>query len=301
MILLLAALLGILAQRTGLCMVKSVQRLRTRQPGLLIVILGCGVWFWLATPVFTDTPWSKGITRYASTWPFALGGGLFGIAAAFNQGCTLSTLTALSRGHYHMLATMAGWVLGWWWLGWLSPVIEYQSLGGAHPPPWWLIGIAAVGSVLIIWRLAPSHRRIYAGVMVFGATAGVLGIMEPSWSPSQLIEQVSTRVLTGRLPWPDMQRVLISIALVAGMILAATPRVSWRQYQSGPTRWAKHLLAGSVMGVGSALALGGNDSQLLLALPSGSPAAALALASMIAGIWLGLAIEQRYLCRKKAL
>ena len=301
MILLLAALLGILAQRTGLCMVKSVQRLRMRQPGLLIVILGCGVWFWLATPIFTDTPWGKMTTRYASTWPFALGGGLFGMAAAFNQGCSISTLTALVRGHYHMLGTLAGWILGWWWLGWLSPVIEYQSLGGAHPPPGWFIGVAATESALIIWRLAPGLRRTYAGVMVFGATAGLLGIMEPAWSPSHLVEQVSTRLLTGRLPWPNVERVLTSIALMAGMVLAATQRVPWRQYQGGPARWARHLLAGSVMGVGSALALGGNDSQLLLALPSGSPAAVLALISMIAGIWLGLALEQRYLCRKEIL
>lgn len=292
MTLLLAALLGLLAQRTGLCMVKAVQRLRMRRPGLLVAILGCGLWFWLASPAFTNTSLGEVLTRYAATWPFALGGGLFGLAAAFNQGCTISTLTALARGQYHMLATLAGWVLGWW-LSRLAPAIEYQSIGGAQAPPWWFISIIATGSALAIWQLSPELRRIYAGVVAFGAIAGLLGVLEPAWSPSQLMEEISTRVLTGGLPWPSTERVLISVALMAGAILATTHRISWRQHRIDPPRWARHLAAGCAMGVGSALALGGNDSQLLLALPSGSPAAALALISMIAGIWLGLAMEQR--------
>jgi hypothetical protein len=42
------------------------------------------------------------------------------------------------------------------------------------------------------------------------------------------------------------------------------------------------------MGLGSALALGGNDYQLLLALPALSMAGVSALSGMLAGIWLGV-------------
>lgn len=293
MTLLLAALLGALAQRSGLCMVKAVERLRSGRPGLLVVILSCGLWFWLASPLLTGTPLGHTLTRYAATWPFALGGVLFGLAAAFNQGCTISTLTALSRGQYHMLATMTGWVLGWVLLSWLAPAIEYQSLDGSQSPPWWLIGAIALGSLLAIWRLPSELRRIYALVVTFGAVAGLLGVLEPAWSPSRLLEEISTHALMQGSMWPDARRVLISIALIVGATLAATQRIPWRQYRTAPLHCARHLAAGTVMGAGSALALGGNDSQLLLALPAGSPAAALALSCMIAGIWLGLVIDQR--------
>ena len=49
----------------------------------------------------------------------------------------------------------------------------------------------------------------------------------------------------------------------------------------------KHLSAGVLMGVGAAIASGGNDSQLLLTLPALSPAGWATVASMILGIVLG--------------
>ena len=51
------------------------------------------------------------------------------------------------------------------------------------------------------------------------------------------------------------------------------------------------------MGVGGALALGGNDSQLLLSLPTFSPAGGLAVAGMLLGIWIGLFIRGKMLLK----
>lgn len=61
---------------------------------------------------------------------------------------------------------------------------------------------------------------------------------------------------------------------------------NWRQ-------WLIHILAGSFMGIGASLALGGNDTQLLLALPTFSPAGGVAISGMLIGIWSGLLVRDR--------
>jgi hypothetical protein len=54
-----------------------------------------------------------------------------------------------------------------------------------------------------------------------------------------------------------------------------------------------HLLAGTLMGIGASLAMGGNDSQLLLALPTFSLAGILAVAGIVVGLFIGLDIRKR--------
>jgi len=56
-------------------------------------------------------------------------------------------------------------------------------------------------------------------------------------------------------------------------------------------------MAGTCMGVGASLALGGNDSQLLLALPTLSPGGITSVVGMLTGIWLGLFIRERYVVK----
>lgn len=47
------------------------------------------------------------------------------------------------------------------------------------------------------------------------------------------------------------------------------------------------------MGIGASLALGGNDTQLLLALPTFSPAGGVAIMGMLIGILGGLFVRDR--------
>jgi hypothetical protein len=56
-------------------------------------------------------------------------------------------------------------------------------------------------------------------------------------------------------------------------------------------------MAGACMGIGASLALGGNDSQLLLALPTLSPGGMTAILGMLIGIWSGLYIREIYVVK----
>ena len=58
--------------------------------------------------------------------------------------------------------------------------------------------------------------------------------------------------------------------------------------------WIEHLFAGTLMGIGASLAMGGNSVQLLLAVPILSPAGFGALGGMLLGIWIGLFFKKHY-------
>ena len=80
---------------------------------------------------------------------------------------------------------------------------------------------------------------------------------------------------------------MLMAALVGGMILAALWTHSFKLEVSDWRSYSRHLFAGILMGIGAAIASGGNDSQLLLALPALSPAAGVTVASMLVGIYIG--------------
>ena len=123
--------------------------------------------------------------------------------------------------------------------------------------------------------------------MLVGIFAGALFLYEPAWSPSDFVRDAGLHLMAGSSSPPSFCRALILVAMLLGMTAGA-----WR---FGRFRWVlpasgeigKHLGSGALMGVGSTLALGGNDFQLLLALPALSLASLSALAGMLAGIWLG--------------
>ncbi len=206
-----------------------------------------------------------------------------------NQGCGVSTLSKLSRGSLQMPATLMGWIVGWCALASWHPDFDRVEL----PPPSLLTyGVLAALSVTIsLWALLGDQQRqkLWFGMMGIGLLAGFLFLFEPRWTPSGLLHDLSAALLHGENGrWPTPPRYFLLLALLSGMVLAA-----WhsRRFEFRPARWTvwlTHLLAGTLMGLGASLAMGGNDSQLLLALPAFSPADFLPVTCMLLGIAVGL-------------
>jgi hypothetical protein len=70
------------------------------------------------------------------------------------------------------------------------------------------------------------------------------------------------------------------------MILAAVITRSFAFESAKFTRMLRHWGAGILMGIGAAVAGGGNDSQLLLSLPALSLAGLLTIVSILLGIYV---------------
>lgn len=94
-----------------------------------------------------------------------------------------------------------------------------------------------------------------------------------------------------------MEQYLLFIALLLGMFLAAWRTNKFMFVPSNFKHWVEHLFAGTLMGIGASLAIGGNDSQLLLALPAFSPGGIIAVIGMLAGIWSGLFVREKLLVK----
>jgi len=79
------------------------------------------------------------------------------------------------------------------------------------------------------------------------------------------------------------------LMLDMGVVAWHMQRFGWHRLHA--VQVGRHLIAGTIMGVGAAMALGGNLLQLLLALPAASSARLLTIVTMLFGVWLELAVS----------
>lgn len=282
----IAAVIGYTAQVTGLCMVRGVSDWIKDRRLRLTAILMAGFWIYLFTPLM-DYQNHSFLAVYPFHWSIPLGGFVFGLGAAINGACSISTATRLSSGDLRMVLTMLGWLAGWVVL--IMADVEPDLRRTTYQLgllPWFAVATLVLASILVYWKFR-YRWRMWSGIMLVGISAGCLFLYEPAWSPSDFVRDAGLNLMTGTSPPPSFLRALILLSMLLGMTAGA-----WR---FGRFRWVlpaggeigKHLGSGLLMGIGSALALGGNDFQLLLALPALSPASLSALAAMLAGIWLG--------------
>jgi uncharacterized membrane protein YedE/YeeE len=311
-----AALIGFAAHRASLCNVRAVADLMSGRPRMALALLQAVAWAAWLTGVLAlvlgvaHAPvWLR-----ASAGAAALGGMLFGVGAAINGGCSLSTLTRLADGETGMLATLAGFALGvaaWAWPLSLS-ALALQPV----PTVWERIDLVAGGVALAVlsglglWAGLRARHRIQAGwrdrgrsmlaaigsrlsapryplamaAALFGLAAGMLYATQGPWSHSVFARQGVLHAL-GRGESATAWQLMLLLALLGGMAASALQRRSlhWRQPAS-LAAWMRHAAGGVLMGMGAAIVPGGNDTMLFNGLPTLAPVAMLAYASMLAGI-----------------
>ena len=129
--------------------------------------------------------------------------------------------------------------------------------------------------------------------MAVGLLAGLMFLLQPNWSPSDLVQSFASATLHDDVSaWPERDRYLVLLALLTGMVIAAWITRRFALQRMYLQRMLLHFAAGVAMGLGACMAKGGNDTQLLLALPAASPGAILAIAGMLVGIYTGVVLRQ---------
>ena len=296
--LLLVCIIGYLAQFIGLCMVRGVNELKKGKPEFLIAILLSGVLSWVAMVFtsFADIP-TNFKTFEISIW-FAIGGVLFGFGTAFNQGCGVSTLGKLSRGDSKMIFTILGWLIGWSILAKWNPSISHNNF---IISPDITIGILiALSIALMLWAFIgdKERRKLWLTMMAIGLIGGFVFLFDPKWPPSGLFHKISHAIANSDSSlWPSKDSYLLFVSLLIGMFSAALYTKKFEIIKSSWKEWSLHIMAGTFMGIGASLALGGNDTQLLLALPTFSPAGGVSVLGMLVGIWVGLLVREKFVVK----
>ena len=269
-------------------MVKGVNQAVKGKPMFLAAILFSGTFAWL--PLFiADFSMAHSMpSSYQVTWFSAIGGLLFGVGAAVNHGCGVSTVSRLARGEMVMLATILGWLMGWILLA--SFIAKVESYVYVWPQHMYLIGAALLSIlvVLALFRFNKENRKLWLSMLSIGMMASIVFLYERHWTPSGLLKDISLFIWYGdERQWPSRERFLLMLSLVLGMLIAAVYTRSFVVKWMTRRLVARHLFAGILMGMGAVLASGGNDTQLLLALPVFSPAGFVAVLFMLFGIYVG--------------
>lgn len=291
-VLVFSALIGFFAQITGLCMVRGVGDWMDGKPIRLLAILSTGFWVYLFFPLMDPVDIPLHLQPYKLHWGFLLGGFVFGIGTAVNGACSISTVCRLSSGDFRMMLTIFGWLGGWLLLEYSGIRFGYSRLATMNSWLPWLSWAVLAFLLLASAYVYFKHRkvwRIWSGIMLVGILAGAVFLLQPAWSPSDFVKDLGLATVT-RNPdqLPAVERIAILALMLIGMGIGAWRYRRFRFVVPGTKQIGKHLFAGLLMGVGAAAALGGNDFQLLLAMPALSLAGLLAVSGILLGIRFGM-------------
>jgi len=307
----LAALLGFAAHRASVCSVKAVAEVIATGKAYLFASIGKSVlWVILITIPFL---WLVPAARTSLVgWQFSsvalLGGLVFGIGAAINGACAISTLTRLADGQLRMLTTLGGFLAGavcyveLLHRGWLSAPVPSPPLVGSVLP--WAVAVMialllwASYECARLWRTRPAGLRLRelllatpyrlsSAAMVIGLANGALYLIHGPWAYTVTLEQSVERIL-GMHDWPMSERWMLFAAVLLGMILSNWHRGHYQIHWRPEPAWLKNIGGGILMGTGAAMVPGGNDALILYGIPSLSPHAIPAYIAMTVGIALAL-------------
>lgn len=280
-------LVGLLAHRLGICLVRAVKFAIKGQPSLLVAILMSGLWVGAYSVLANYNDWPQPFPRFFFHFSFAVGGFLFGIGAGINQACSVSTLNHFAQGNVSMLFTMLGWFIGWYiWdliVTSFTITINYQQLPQLSQQVVNIMFGLCVFFTLLVISLCPKERGLWLGVSVIGLLVAALFFIELMWAPSRLIQDMGRSVVQDQSA-PSIYRISLAVMMLIGM------RISVVLYQEKRFRWPtvskflRHSIGGLLMGIGGAIALGGNDSQILMGMPAMSFGAMTAIVFMLIGI-----------------
>lgn len=304
---LLTGLIGFAAHRASLCTVRGVAEVITsRRAWMLASFAKAAAWTALvaggiayfsptsASPVLESIPPALGL----------LGGFLFGVGAAINGGCSLSTLQRLADGDTSMLGTLGAFIFGV--LAWNAFNINQdfgtlQALSSIWQSgrPW----VVALLAALSIWTVTESIRlwcsapptdrpgqrflapayRLSTSAALLGIAGGLLYNLQGAWTYTNYL-RADTASWLGAGPAPSHFHALLFAALLGGMLLSSLQRKSFALNRLWWRHLPRRLGGGLLMGLGGALVPGGNDTLILAAIPTLSPWALANYLALLAGV-----------------
>ena len=312
----LAAILGFATHRASICTVRAVAELMSSRRAFMLASVGKSI-LWASAVTIPFFLLSMRAPPESGAWTLSitavLGGFTFGVGAAMNGACVYSTMARLADGEAAMLVAVVGFGLGIagfvalldaGWLARPSPSMPHIALLIG-----WTAAIALLAFALYeaarLWRTRPpelrphqlvlaKQYRLSTAAMLIGLAAGLMYLIVGPYGYATTFQQGIESAL-GRRASPETIRWILLGAALAGMLASTLHRGSFRLDWRPHPRWLVNLAGGALMGLGVALAPGGNDSLVLYAIPTLSPHALPTYAALALGVAVGLLIIRRLL------
>lgn len=295
-------------------MVRTVAEIYTTHRAYMLAgILKSVLWVltvWLVWTFITmDTsPFSE---NHAITHIALIGGFLFGVGAAMNGGCAFSTLSQLANGRVWMLVTLVGFGLGiaGMTVAFPKPVpvrIQPSMLTNATTDLLCvlliLLGLLLILEIYRLWtsrvkdlnikQLLFSNRyRQSTSSILIGFSGGLLYMLHDNWTYTYMLK---SRIQATVLPYEPFKRthLYLFFAIFLGMLISAIMKKSLVLKMKPKKSWGAHLVGGALMGVGTVLIPGGNDTLILKSMPGLSLHAIPTFGALLCGIAIALRVRQ---------
>jgi uncharacterized membrane protein YedE/YeeE len=313
--LVLAVVLGFAAHRASVCTVRAVAEAMHSKTAFMFASIGKSVlWILVFTlPVFWLVPsTAASLAGWQLNAAAVAGGFLFGLGAGLNGACAYSTMARLVDGEVAMIVAIVGFAVGVGVFvelidfGWLqrpanvSPmiatVIDWGGILSAILVVW------AIYEAIRLWRTRPRGKdigdlvlspkyRLSSAALLIGLSGSAIFLLFGSAGYTSTFELVIEGAL-GTRPWPIAGRWFLLLAVLFGMLLSTIQRGAFRADWRPRAAWLRNLGGGMLMGLGAAMAPGGNDTFVLYGVPNLSPNALPAYAAMTLGIVAALLIAR---------
>jgi len=312
-----AAVLGFVLHRANLCTVRAVAEVISARTAYMLASTGKSI-LWmivLTVPILWLVPTAlAGLGGWQLTGTALLGGFVFGLGTSINGGCAFSTMTRMMDGELRMALSIVGFATGIFTfltlvdLKWLARPVPAHAMIGSLLPFALLAALALLAWVIYeiprLWRRRPQHARLWdlvlmpqyelsvAGLLIGIASAGIFLLAGAPGYTITMQNFVRSTVGTSMLPSPFQG--IMMLAVLAGMLISAVQRRSFRLDWRPQLAWLRNIFGGALMGVGTGMLPGGNDALLLSGLPSFSPHAPPAYIALLVGAGIGV-LAMKYL------
>ncbi|WP_242443084.1 YeeE/YedE thiosulfate transporter family protein [Pseudomonas sp. LFM046] len=296
---LLALLMGFAVQRGGTCLVAALEEVVQKHRWTrLRALLETSLWVlggFVLLRAFDRLPQVP--MGFPLHWHAALGGALLGVGAFINGGCAFGVVARIGSGQWAWLATPFGFLTGFALAG--SNLGMTSAMPVAIPD--WLqqvpIGLAPMIIAALVARLGWLAWNRYNGTsdasiwsphhatIVLGVTFLLLFVCVGAWAYTDVLAELAT----GRFMELGVRGLLLP-ALFAGALLGGWTAGIWQLRWPSPRALVDCFCGGVLMGLGSSLVPGGNDSLILFGMPLLWPNAWLAFGCMclvvLVSLWL---------------
>jgi hypothetical protein len=317
-LLLLAVLMGFVAERTNLCSVEAVDEIMTqRRATLLWSFAKISLWVLgvlLLLEYFFQVP-TDHLRRFEPGITGLIGGMIFGVGAVLNGGCSLRMLTRLGRGDLQMVIAITGMPVGAMIVRALllelpeaAPALAAQPMVADPFLRQLLLLLVGVWMLQELLRLLASFRfskfreRLLAERYQPASSAALLGIANGflfafvgTWMFTYTLIQGMSNLLYGDSSYYMVISPFVWVLLGAYMlgIFLSALQAHHLVFQTPGRSWFRYFVGGVLMGLGATLVPGGNDMLILNGIPGLSAHGLPAYLAMMVGIAIALVIIKR--------
>jgi len=317
MLLVLAFILGFVANRTTLCAVKAVDEILFQGKAKVLASFGKIILWAIGVSIILELGFGippSVAPKYALNLQAIFGGLILGTGAVLNGGCALHTLTRLGRGDLGMLISLTGISVSVFVLNGIKLIIPAISFTSTTSTPGLDTQNRLILSMIILvwmsievcrlllhfkrskWRahMLTDYYQLSAASAILGVCNGVLFAIVGIWTYTHILLTSVTNLASQQNSPANTDHALLwglTLALLIGITISSFIKGKLTVLIKPKVIWLRYFTGGMLMGLGALLIPGGNDVLLLSAIPGGSPHAIPAYLCMLLGIGISLSIK----------